>query len=107
MVKHEPELRRARARRYVEACNNKVHAAPWKTGRTQGPGAGGLYEALEMAEQAFAAHALPYEQGLSRMKDYDPRRFRWVYEENGKVDECVKLLDIQTGNLVVWPHWAG
>jgi hypothetical protein len=53
MVKHEPEVRRANAKRYVDACNSKIHEAPWTTGRTQGLGAGGLYEALELAALAY------------------------------------------------------
>jgi len=107
MVKHEPEIRRAKAKRYVEESNTTVHSAPWTTGRTDGPGAGLLYKALEMAKLAYTAHALPYEQGLSKMKDYDPRRFQWIYDEAGRVDDCVKLLDTKTGVLVVWPHWLG
>jgi hypothetical protein len=31
MVKHEPEIRRAKAKRYVACCNNVVHEAPWTT----------------------------------------------------------------------------
>jgi hypothetical protein len=27
-----------------------------------------------LAEQAYAVHVLPYEQGLSKMEDYDPHR---------------------------------
>jgi hypothetical protein len=107
MVKHEPEVRRAKGKSYVDACNRKVHEAPWTTGRTQGTGAGGLYEALEFPERAYKAHGLPYEEGLSKMSAYSPRRFRWVYDETGSADECVKLLDTETRKLVVWPHWFG
>jgi hypothetical protein len=107
MVKHEPEVRRANAKRYVDACNWKIHEAPWTTGRTQGLGAGGLYEALELAALAYKTHGLRYEDDLSKMSVYSPRRFRWVYDEKGSADHCVKLLDSETQKLVVWPHWAG
>jgi len=72
MVKHEPEIRRAKAKLYVEPQNRKVHEAPWTTGRTSGMGAGGLYEALELGQLAYKAHKLPYEEGLSKMKEYPP-----------------------------------
>jgi hypothetical protein len=67
MVKHEPEVRRANAKRYVDACNWKIHEAPWTTGRTQGLGAGGLYEAHELAALAYKTHRLRYEDDLSKM----------------------------------------
>ena len=55
MVKHEPEIRRAKAKLYVESQNRKVHEAPWTTGRFSGVGAGGLYEALELGQLAYKA----------------------------------------------------
>ena len=60
MVKHEPEIRHEKAKRYVEACNRQIHEAPWTTGRTSTPNGGGVYMALELAEQAYEAHGLPY-----------------------------------------------
>jgi hypothetical protein len=105
MVKHEPEIRRAKAKRYVACCNNVVHEAPWTTGDTST--AGGLHVALELAEQAYTAHALPYEQGLSKMERYDPRRFKWIYDELGEADDCVKVRDTKTGKVAIWPHWVG
>jgi hypothetical protein len=107
VVKHEPEVRRAKAKSYVAWCNNAVHSAPWVEGNTASAGAGGLYVALELAEQAYQAHLLPYEQGLSKMDVCDPRRFTWVYDEQGEADDCVKLHDDHTGKLAPWPHWAG
>jgi hypothetical protein len=107
MIKHEPEVRRAKVKSYVASCNRKIHEAPWTTGRTQGLGAGGLYEALEFAELAYKAHGLPYEEGLSKMELYDPRRFTWLYDEGGEARDCVKVRDDQTGRLAIWPHWAG
>jgi hypothetical protein len=107
VVKHEPEIRRAKAKRHVAWCNKAVHEAPWVKGDTSSPGNGGLYVALELAEQAHQAHALPYEQGLSKMHLFDPRRFTWVYDESGEADDCVKLRDEQTGRLAIWLHWAG
>jgi hypothetical protein len=107
MIKHEPEVRRAKAKGYVAQCNREVHEAPWVTGRTNSPHGGGVYVALELAERAYQAHALPYEQGLSKMGSYDPRRFTWVYDEGGEADDCVKVRDDHTGRLAIWPHWAG
>ena len=66
-----------------------VHEAPWIDGDTTT--AGGIYVALEMAEQAYQAHMLPYEQGLSNMHLHDPRRFTWIYDEGGEADDCVKI----------------
>ena len=107
MFKHEPEVRRAKAKGYVESCNRKVHEAPWTTGHTKSASRGGIYEALELAEQAYQAHALPYEAGLSKIALYDPRRFTWVYDESGEADDCVKVRDNDTGRMAIWPHWAG
>jgi hypothetical protein len=105
MIEHEPEVRRAKAKGFVEWCNKSVHEAPWVQGDTST--AGGIYLALELAGQAYQAHALAYEQGLSKMSLYDPRRFTWVYDESGEADDCVKIRDDHTGRLVIWPHWAG
>ncbi len=41
------------------------------------------------------------------MEDYDPRRFKWVYDEGGEADDCVKILDTKSERLAIWPHWAG
>jgi hypothetical protein len=105
--KHEPEVRRAKAKRYVAWCNKAVHEAPWVEGNTSSAGGGGIYVALELAEQAYEAHGLPYKAGLSHMSQYDPRRFTWVYDESGKADDCVKVRDDMTGRMAIWPHWAG
>jgi len=107
VAKHEPEVRLANGKAYAETCNDLVHRAPWTTGRTKDPGAGGFYQALELAQIAYEAHGLPYEHGLSKMKDYDPRRFRWLCDECGEADVCVKVLDTKTGRLAVWPYWPG
>jgi len=56
---------------------------------------------------AYKTHGLRYEDDLSKMSVYSPRRFRWVYDEKGSADHCVKLLDSETQKLVVWPQWAG
>ena len=105
MTKHEPEVRRAKAKSHVAWCNHAVHQAPWTRGDEST--SGGIYVALELAEQAYAAHVLPYEQGLSKMEDYDPRRFKWVYDEGGEADDCVKILNTKSERLAIWPHWAG
>src|SRR5262245_15257632 len=102
-MKHEPEVRRAKARRYVQWCNNAVHEAPWIEGDMSTRG--GIFIALELAEQAYQAQVLPYEQGLSNMGQYDPRRFTWIYDPSGEAQDCVKLRDDQTGRVVIWPHF--
>jgi len=99
------EIRRAKAKRYVEACNRAVHDAPWTTGRTNTIDRGGIYRALELAEQAYEAHELSYEGALSKMSKFPPGRFRWVYDDAGSADECVKVLDTRTSRLVIWPYF--
>jgi hypothetical protein len=100
-TKDEPEVRRAKAKRYVASCNAAVHDAPWVAWDTSTRG--GLFIALELAEQAYQAHSLRYEPGLPKMHLYDPRRFTWVYDESGEAENCVKLRDNNTGRLVIWP----
>jgi len=102
-VKDEPELRRAKARRYVQWCNKAVHEAPWVDGDMST--SGGIFIALELAEQAYQAHVLPYEQGLSNMSRFDPRRFTWVYDPLGEAQDCMKVRDDQTGRIAIWPHF--
>jgi hypothetical protein len=101
--KDEPEVRRSKAKRYVGWCNAAVHDAPWVDGDTSIRG--GLFIALELAEQAFQAHALYYEPGLSKMRSYDPRRFTWIFDEGGEARDSVKLRDNQTGRIVIWPYF--
>jgi hypothetical protein len=96
----KPEVLREKAKLYVESCNMLVHETPWTTGHTITPTAGGLYYALELAERAYKAHELRYEQGLSNMKVYDARRFTWVYDESA--ENCVKVLDTETGRRADW-----
>ena len=105
MPTDEPEIRRAKARRYVQACNSVIHDAPWTTGRTDTIDRGGIYRALELAELAYEAHELPYEGGVTKMWKYPPGRFRWIYDETGSADECVKVFDIKSRRLVVWPFF--
>jgi hypothetical protein len=95
--RNEPEIMRAKGRRCVES-NNEIARKPY--GKK-------VYQALELAEQAYFAHSLPYEPGLSAMDRYPPDRFTWIRDDEGEVKECVKLRDDLTGRLVVWPHWYG
>jgi hypothetical protein len=92
--KDEPELRRAKARRYAAWCNKHAQKPYVK-----------IYIALELAGQAFAAHGLPYEFGLSNMAAYPPERFTWVCDETSEAGDCLKLRDNLTGRIVVWPHF--
>lgn len=96
----EPEVRRARARGFVKWCNAVTHEAPWIEGDRSA--SGGVYIALELAELAYAAHALPYKAGLWHLSSYDPRRFTWVYDETGDAKSCVKVRDEQTGRIAIW-----
>ena len=102
---YEPQIRRAKAKSYVAWCNNVVHEAPWTKGERRS--LGGINIVLELAELAHRAHGLRYESGISRMSEFPPRRFRWVYSEGGETDDCVLVLDLQTQCLAVWPHWLG
>jgi hypothetical protein len=61
VVKHEQEVRRAKAKSHVAWCNKAIHEAPWTRGDLSTTG--GIYVALEMAEQAYRAHRLRYEEG--------------------------------------------
>src|SRR6185503_18995404 len=101
-VRPEPEVVRAMGRRQVVDCNAAVHDAPWTTGRTNDRRAGGLYLALEIAEEAYKAHGLPYEPGISHIGSYSPRRFTWVFDPDCDARECVKVRDDQTGKLAIW-----
>jgi hypothetical protein len=105
MINREPEIKRARARNHVAWCNNVVHEAPWTRGERRTYG--GIQIALELAELAHRAHGLCYEAGVSRIGDFPPYRFRWVYSEGGETDDCVLVLDLETQRLAVWPHWFG
>jgi hypothetical protein len=105
MVKHEPEVRRAKAKGHVAWCNEAVRAAAWVNRDTST--LGGICAALELAEQGYQAHLLLFGVAPSKMPSCDPRRFTWVYDESGEADDCVKVRDNQTGRLAIWPHWAG
>ncbi len=95
--RNEPEIMRAKARRYVAATNEGAHKPYSKT----------IFMALELAQQAYEAHSLAYEPGLSAMHQYPPDRFTWICDETGDAKECVKVRDDKTGRLVIWPHWFG
>jgi len=95
--RNEPEIMRTKARRYVAATNEDAHKPYSKS----------IFMALELAQQAYEAHSLAYEPGLSAMDRYLPDRFTWIYNETGDAKECVKVRDDQTGRIVVWPWWAG
>jgi hypothetical protein len=64
----------------------------------------GWNDVINLAERAYRAHDLPY-QRLSETRLYDPRRSTWVYDPRGDAEDCVKVRDNQTGNVVVWPHF--
>ena len=79
--KDEPEVRRAKARRYAVWCNAAKRPAPWVDSDTSTHS--GIFIALELAEQAFQVHGLPYEPGPVKMRQYDPRRFTWFCDDAG------------------------
>jgi hypothetical protein len=95
MPRSESEMIRKKGRPHVAWCNE----------RARKPYAKGIYIALELAEQAYEAHGLPYEPGLHAMEKYPPDRFTWICDEAGDTKECVKVRDDQSGRLVVWPRW--
>ena len=94
--KHEPEVRRAKARAYAASCNEIATKYDSRT----------IYQALELSELAYAIHRLPYSAGLSHMKEFPPNRFEWFCEVKGNT-VSIKLRDTRTGTIAPWPHWAG
>ena len=77
----------------VARCNKVVHGASWAKGDVSAHG--GVFIALELAEQAYRAHGLQYEPGLSKMILYDPRRFTWIYDPAGEASEASRQQDRQ------------
>jgi hypothetical protein len=94
--RNEPEVMRAKAHRYVAKTNRQI-TEPYED----------LHMAMELAEQAYKAHGLPYEEGLSKLFKYPPTRFTWLCDETGDAKHSVKLRDNQTNRVVTWPHWHG
>jgi hypothetical protein len=88
---------RKKGRGYAARCNDAVRKPYGKN----------VYIALELAQKAYEAHALPYQPGLSEMERFPPDRFTWICDPGGDAKNCVKLRDNQTGRLVAWPHWSG
>jgi hypothetical protein len=94
LTKDQPEVGRERGRRFVASRNRSVEL-PYAN----------IYEAMQTAEQAYLAHELPYEPGLSNIDAYPPERFAWVFDEAAETRDCVQVQDLQTGRLVVWPWY--
>jgi len=92
--RHEPE---------VMYANGRVHAA-WCNKSTREP-YDNIYIALELAEQAYEAHRLPYKPGLSNISEYLPHRFTWFCDETAGVKQCVMVRDDKTKRVATWPHW--
>ena len=93
----EPEVRWAKARRYVALCNKAVQEAPWLQVGTNT--ADSILVVLELSRQAHQAHRLPHLDGLRNIQLYDPRRFNWLFDPK---DEHVKVRDNKTGRIVIW-----
>jgi hypothetical protein len=87
----------------VALCNKAVHESAWAKG-DRSSGGGGLI-ALELARQAYQAHALPYGPVLSNIAVCDPRRFTWLYDPTAVPEQCVKVRDNKTGRIAVWPYF--
>jgi hypothetical protein len=64
MSKDEPEIRRKKARRYVAWCNKAAHEAPWVDRDMSTHG--GIFIALELAEQAYQGTAFPTSRAYPR-----------------------------------------
>jgi hypothetical protein len=94
--RNEPEIMWAKGRHHAAWCNENSRE-PYKDPR----------QALELAQQAYEAHGLPYKAGLDKIHEYPPDRFTWFCDETGDSKECVKVRDFKTGRIVVWPHWYG
>jgi hypothetical protein len=97
MPSNEPEIMRVKGRKYVTWCNE----------HTRKPYGEWVHVALELAEQAYEVHDLPYKPGLRSMEIYPPDRFTWICDEDGDAKQCIKIRDDLTGREVVWPHWLG
>ena len=92
---HEPELLRAKGRAYAARCNEIATKYNDKT----------IYQALELAAQAYAVFGLRYVAGLKDMASFPPDRFEWSCSD-GTGAIGIEVLDKQTGNKRVWPHWG-
>jgi len=95
--RNEPEIMRANGRR----------AAAWYNEHARKPYEKNIFIALELAQQAYEAHGLEYQKGLSDMDGFPPDRFTWICDETVDPKQCVKIRDDQTGAIVIWPHWSG
>ena len=60
----KPEVLREKAKLYGESCNTQVHEAPWTTGHTNTPSAGGLYKALAGPADYAKRSRLPADYAL-------------------------------------------
>jgi hypothetical protein len=88
----------------VAWCNKAVHEAPWVKGDTTT--LGGIFIALELADQAYEAHGLTFNRcRMSEAHLSDLQRFTWVYDPAGETRDCIKIRDDRTGRVVVWPHF--
>jgi hypothetical protein len=100
--RHEPEVRRATARRYVAAQNRRM-SEPYI--------AADVYVVREAAQAAYDAHGVTpaaVADAPGWMAAVIGRgRFSWVYDETGDADECVKIKDAVTGRVVIDPNWGG
>ena len=90
----EPEIVRLKAELAAQ-WYNKITREPYDN----------IYIAMDLAQQAYEAHGLPYQAGLSAMDRYAPDRFTWICVMGPDGWPCVKVRDDQTGRAVVWPHW--
>jgi hypothetical protein len=92
--RHEPEVVLANGRAYAAWCNKSTRE-PYEN----------IYIALELAEQAYKAHGLPYKSGLSNLSEHRPSRFTWFCDETADANHCVKARDDKSGRVVTWPDW--
>ena len=91
--KHEPELLRAKGRTYAARCNEIATKHGGKT----------VFQALELAAQAYKLFGLRYVAGLKDMASFPPDRFEWSCS-GGTGAGGIEVLDKQTGKKRVWPH---
>ena len=92
--RHEPEVMFANGRAYAAWCNKSTRE-PYEN----------IHIALELAEQAYKAHLLPYKSGLSNLGEHPPSRFTWFCDETADANHCVKARDDNSGRVVTWPDW--
>ena len=101
--KDEPEIRRLKARRYAIKLNEETRRPtemPLKP-RDRVDSVCGARNPLMGLGPIRASGAPPTPEAV--LAACPPSRFSWFVDQEGAVDECMKVRDDQTGRVAVWP----